>query len=78
MSIKVYDKNDSFDVQVELSRKYISENFGKKEILLEKNGNNYILESDEWESIIVRDDAYYPSTEDVLIEYGVIAQYQEV
>lgn len=76
MTIKVYDKNDSFDVQVELSRKFIEENFGKRPILLEKDGEERILETDEWESTIVRNDAYYSNPEAVLLEYGVIAQYQ--
>lgn len=76
MTIKVYDKSDSFDTQVELSRKFIEENFGKREIYLEKDGEQYILETDEWESTVVRDDAYYSNPEAVLLEYGVIAQYQ--
>lgn len=74
--IKVYDKNDSFDVQVELSRKFIAENFGKREIYLEKDGDQYILETDEWESVVVRDDAYYANTDAVLLYFGVISQYQ--
>lgn len=76
MSIKVYDKNDSFDIQVELSRKFISENFGKRPIYLEKNGETKILETDEWKSIMIRDEGYYSNTEEVLIEYGLISQYQ--
>lgn len=36
-TLKVFDKSDSFDVQVELSRKFIDENFGKRPIKLEKD-----------------------------------------
>lgn len=76
MTIKVYDKNDSFDVQVELSRKFIEEHFGKRPIYLEKHGETKILESDEWQSTMIRNDAYYQNTDEVLLEYGVISQYQ--
>lgn len=76
MSIKVYDKNDSLDTKVELSRKFISENFGKRPIYLEKDNKEYILETDEWKSTIVRNEGYYRDPEEVLLEYGVIAQYQ--
>lgn len=76
MNVKVYDKNDSFDKQVELSRKFIEENFGKFPIKLEKDDQVFELVTDEWKSVIVTNDGYYSSPDDVLLEYGVVAQYQ--
>lgn len=76
MSIKVYDKNDSFDVQVDLSRKFISENFGKRPIYLEKDELVYKLVTDEYESVVVENEGYYTNTDEVLLEFGLIAQYQ--
>ena len=76
MSIKVYDKNDSFDVKVELSRKFIAENFGKRPIYLEKDDEVYTLTTDEYESVVVENEAYYHNTEEVLLKFGLIAQYQ--
>lgn len=76
MNVKVYDKNDSFDTQVELSRKFIEENFGKFPIKLEKDDQVFELVTDEWKSVIVTNDGYYSSPDDVLLEYGVVAQYQ--
>lgn len=76
MNVKVYDKNDSFDTQVELSRKFIGENFGKFPIKLEKDDQVFELVTDEWKSVIVTNDGYYSSPDDVLLEYGVVAQYQ--
>lgn len=76
MSIKVYDKNDSFDVQVDLSRKFILENFGKRPIYLEKDELVYKLVTDEYESVVVENEGYYSNTDEVLLEFGLIAQYQ--
>ena len=76
MNVKVYDKNDSFDTQVELSRKFIEEYFGKFPIKLEKDDQVFELVTDEWKSVIVTNDGYYSSPDDVLLEYGVVAQYQ--
>ena len=76
MSIKVYDKNDSFDVQVDLSRKFILENFGKRPIYLEKDELVYKLVTDEYESVVVENEGYYTNTDEVLLEFGLIAQYQ--
>lgn len=75
-TLKVFDKSDSFDVQVELSRKFIDENFGKRPIKLEKDGYTYELVQDEFGSTYVVNEGYYQSPEDVLLEFGIISQYQ--
>lgn len=76
MSIKVYDKSDSFDTQVRLSREFIDDHFGKQIIKLEKDGEIFNLYSpDDYGSVAVND-RYYRSVDEVLLEFGVIAQYQ--
>ena len=78
--IKVYDKADGFDIKVQKSREFLDEWFGKRPIKLIKmyNGEEYeyTLIKDEWESVLVAEDGYFHNLEEVLLEYGTIAQYQ--